>query len=219
MRVTGRNTTDDDLTVTRGQETTSGASHPSGAAIHLSPTAKMFGDIESTFNAFWDSANSELTADVNNSLVSTDELVIGGKLYESDGTIDVSNTTSTTYSVSGTYDELIIMGTSGESGLGFDQLQVNGDTGSNYDTVDNADNLTTGQTEWSISRVYRREYLHVMDLNGDRLTFNAPLAGASTGNGIAGENANVSGPISQITLSDAGGSSRSLKARVFGRQN
>ena len=46
MRVTGRDTTDDELTVDRGQEGTSGASHPDGAAIHLSPTAKLFGDIE-----------------------------------------------------------------------------------------------------------------------------------------------------------------------------
>jgi hypothetical protein len=75
LRVTGRDTTNDDLTVSRGQESTSGANHPSGAAIHLSPTAKMFGDIESTFNSFWDAANSELTADVNNTSVSTDSLV------------------------------------------------------------------------------------------------------------------------------------------------
>jgi len=74
LRVTAIDTTNDDLTVTRGQETTSGASHPSGSAIHLSPTAKMFGDIESTFAEFYDDANQELTADVNNGSVSTDQL-------------------------------------------------------------------------------------------------------------------------------------------------
>lgn len=49
MRVEGRDTSDDELTVRRGQESTSGTSHPSGSAIHLSPTAKMFGDIEDNF--------------------------------------------------------------------------------------------------------------------------------------------------------------------------
>jgi len=76
LRVTAIDTTNDDLTVTRGQETTSGASHPSGSAIHLSPTAKMFGDIESTFAEFYDDANQELTADVNNGLVNTDSAII-----------------------------------------------------------------------------------------------------------------------------------------------
>jgi hypothetical protein len=74
VRVTGRDTTTDDLTVARGQEGTSDVSHPSGAALQLSPTAKMFGDIESEFDAFWDSSASELTADVNNSVVRTEEL-------------------------------------------------------------------------------------------------------------------------------------------------
>jgi hypothetical protein len=72
LRVTGRDTTNDDLTVTRGQETTAGASHPSGSAVHLSPTAKMFGDIDSTIQSFWDDTNQELTADVNNQSVNTD---------------------------------------------------------------------------------------------------------------------------------------------------
>lgn len=47
VRVTGRDTTNNDLTVTRGQEGTSGASHPSGSAVMLAPTAKMFSDIDS----------------------------------------------------------------------------------------------------------------------------------------------------------------------------
>jgi len=49
VRVTARDTGVDELTVTRGQEDTSGASHPSGSAVHLSPTAKMFTDIEDSY--------------------------------------------------------------------------------------------------------------------------------------------------------------------------
>ena len=74
MRVTARDTTADELTVTRGQETTSAATHPEGSAIHLSPTAKMFGDIESTFGDFWDAGTQELTGDVNNTNTTTEAL-------------------------------------------------------------------------------------------------------------------------------------------------
>ena len=77
LRVTERDTTDDELTVTRAQETTSAASHPEGSAIHLSPTAKMFSDIESTFGDFWNpegGENGQLTADVNNTNTTTQNL-------------------------------------------------------------------------------------------------------------------------------------------------
>ena len=74
MRVTARDTGADELTVTRGQEMTSAAAHPEGSAIHLSPTAKMFSDIESTFGDFWDAGAQELTADVNNTNTTTTAL-------------------------------------------------------------------------------------------------------------------------------------------------
>lgn len=47
MRVTALDDTNDDLTVSRGQEDTVAAAHPSGSAVHVSATAKMFSDIES----------------------------------------------------------------------------------------------------------------------------------------------------------------------------
>ena len=85
LRVTERDTEANELTVTRAQEMTSAATHVEGSAIHLSPTAKVFSDIESTFGDFWDAGAQELTADVNNTntktealeagLVNTDELV------------------------------------------------------------------------------------------------------------------------------------------------
>ena len=74
LRVTARDTTADELTVVRGQETTSAAAHPEGSAIHLSPTAKMFSDIEDTFGDFWDAGTQELTADVNNTNATTTTL-------------------------------------------------------------------------------------------------------------------------------------------------
>ena len=84
MRVTARDTDTNELTVTRGQEMTSAAAHPEGSAIHLSPTAKMFSDIESTFGDFWDAGTQELTADVNNTNTTTtaleaEDLAVDGK--------------------------------------------------------------------------------------------------------------------------------------------
>ena len=74
VRVTGRDTGTNELTVVRAQETTSDVPHPEGSAVHLSPTAKMFSDIENTFADFWDSGSQTLTADVDNGSVSTDNL-------------------------------------------------------------------------------------------------------------------------------------------------
>ena len=81
LRVTARDTGTDELTVNRGQEGTAGAVHPNGSAIHLSPTAKMFSDIESTFNEFYDSGTQEVTADVNNTNTTTDALEAGGSKF------------------------------------------------------------------------------------------------------------------------------------------
>ena len=78
MRVTARDTDTNELTVTRAQELTSAATHPEGSAIHLSPTAKMFSDIESTFDDFWDAGAQELTADVNNTNTTTTSLEAEG---------------------------------------------------------------------------------------------------------------------------------------------
>ena len=74
LRVTARDTGADDVTVDRAQEGTTAAEHPTGSALHLSPTAKMFSDIESTFNEFYDSSAQELTADVNSGSVKAGQL-------------------------------------------------------------------------------------------------------------------------------------------------
>lgn len=51
MRVTARDTGNDTLSVSRGEEGTVGAGHPSGSAVQLSPTAKMFSDIAERYTA------------------------------------------------------------------------------------------------------------------------------------------------------------------------
>lgn len=63
LRVTGRDTTNDDITVSRGQEGTSDVSHPSGSAIHLAYTAKFADDVETGFVA--DQTGTVTTTNIN----------------------------------------------------------------------------------------------------------------------------------------------------------
>ena len=87
VRVTARDTGTNELTVTRAQEMTTAAAHPNSSAIHLSPTAKMFSDIEGTFADFWNADTQELTADVNNTNTTTETLE-GGQAQFDEGSIE-----------------------------------------------------------------------------------------------------------------------------------
>jgi len=77
VRVTGRDTGTDELTVTRGQEATTGVSHPSGSALHLSYTAKLAADIETDYVADGENFDGQGTSEFTNlAAVSTDEALI-----------------------------------------------------------------------------------------------------------------------------------------------
>ena len=101
VRVTARDTGSNELTVTRAQEMTSAAAHPDGSAIHLSPTAKMFSDIESTFADFWDADAQQLTGDVNNTNTTTESLEAGLVSTERSHTEQVPTFDVTTYGAEG----------------------------------------------------------------------------------------------------------------------
>lgn len=150
--------------------------------------------------------------------VDTDDLVIGGTLYEEDANspIDVSSTASTQYTVSGSYREVIIIPDRSE--LGFDQVQANGDTGSNYNYLDESDTQTTGQTEWDVPRAIEWQYLNIWDeRSGNSFRMAVPQGASATGRTIRGDNTNLGGTINTITFSDSGGTTRNFKARVYGR--
>ena len=66
VRVTGRDTGSDELTVVRAQETTSDVAHPEGSAVHLSPTAKMFSDIEAEYTAQGENFDGQGTSEFEN---------------------------------------------------------------------------------------------------------------------------------------------------------
>lgn len=74
VRVTGQDTTNDTLTISRGQEGTTGASHPNPSSLQLSPTAKMFGDIETELNDKLESSNYNPEADTHSKTTSASEL-------------------------------------------------------------------------------------------------------------------------------------------------
>jgi hypothetical protein len=62
FRVTGRDTTGDTLTVSRGQEGTTAVSHPESSELHLSATSKVFTDIDSKlFSSLTISGNDGLS--------------------------------------------------------------------------------------------------------------------------------------------------------------
>jgi len=73
VRVTGRDTGTDTLTVTRGQEGTSAASHPDSSALLLDATDKLLSDVDTSLEEIADFAASptEVTAPVNNDSVDT----------------------------------------------------------------------------------------------------------------------------------------------------
>lgn len=66
MRVTGRDTGADTLTVDRAQEGTAAASHPNGSGVPLPLTAKLVDDIEAELNAVGVNVSDDGTLVVDN---------------------------------------------------------------------------------------------------------------------------------------------------------
>lgn len=156
------------------------------------------------------------TTSANHQSVSTDKIIIGGTLYEEDDNspINVSSTPSTTFNLANpSAGVVIIPDRTGDAA--FDQIQINGDTGNNYDIVNNADNETSGLSQWDVQYWFRTEYyeIHIRDGVSSQLSVN--IATSDTGQTVGGKNTNVTSAISSITFKDSGGSNRSGKARVY----
>ena len=196
MRVTARDTTADELTVTRGQETTSAATHPEGSAIHLSPTAKMFSDIDSTFGDFWDAGTQELTADVNNTnttttaleagSVSTDQLSSGGTQILS--VIDIADIEERDEAFDYVFDGLERNGVyeievdlwSFDSGIDLKMRLDDIDTDSyNYEYFDEGErSWLTNQSEFVLSDLDASIYSATIRLSGSNINANVNRVGA-----------------------------------------
>jgi len=198
VRVTGRDTTNDDLTVARAQEGTAGASHPSDSALQLSPTAKVFDDIESDIN------KPDWSEDANSP-------------------INQSGSQSHTISLNSSYDSVLvkIQSFTNTSG-GFQTLgvQVNGQT-SGY-TIIKSDGTDATVAQWlPIDRTLGDGDAFTGDefilsegrlgLSAGTLTFGAVQLSNNVDKWVNGP----SGPVSSITFRGDTGTV-SIKARVYG---
>ena len=114
VRVTARDTGAGELTVVRGQETTTDVPHPEGSAVHLSPTAKMFSDIESEYTAQGENFDGQGTSEFSNlQSVNTEELTKGESatvVSGDDENFEVPDQTETQITLSQTVRDLDTLG-------------------------------------------------------------------------------------------------------------
>ena len=114
VRVTARDTGADELTVVRAQETTSDVAHSEGSAVHLSPTAKMFSDIEAEYTAQGENFDGQGTSEFSNlQSLSADQAGRGnGALWDAGSSwansgfglvADPDDTSSTTFTTIGEF--------------------------------------------------------------------------------------------------------------------
>jgi len=134
--------------------------------------------------------------------------------WEEDGNspLQVTGESSATYSLADTYDYILLIASPANNG--FDQIQVAGDTGTNYDFVDNSDTVTTGATEWPIPQAFVRESVIIRDTFANA-TISVTPANSNTGQTVYGENNTISS-VDQFTLKDSGGSTRDTTVKVYG---
>jgi len=86
VRVTGRDTTNDELTVTRAQENTTAVSHPNNSALHLSYTQKLASDIETNYVAEGEDFDGQSTSEFTNLVVvETDNQTINQSVTDPSG--------------------------------------------------------------------------------------------------------------------------------------
>jgi hypothetical protein len=145
----------------------------------------------------------------------TEEFIIGGKLYILDGTFS-TNTDSFTYTMdTGSRDVIILTKPAVD---GYTNLRINGDTGNNYDGDDWSGSETNGATEWNIPGNHARRYLHLRSQGRARIGMGVGLNDSGQdGNIVIGRNDNQGGDITQFTLFDGGGSTKSVEGLVLRR--
>lgn len=175
VRVTGRDTTNDDLTVTRGQETTTGASHPSGSALQLSPTAKMFGDIAPADQAVEDFTTNSTTSGEVPTSQGDGTLAMGAVSAENlfgwveDANSPFSSTgSSITATLADDYSHVkVVMGVSDNDNVTEKiSLQINGQT-SGYDVTYLDATTGSGLSDWPLMNLTGYEFNYaILSLSG-----------------------------------------------------
>ena len=150
--------------------------------------------------------------------VSTESLVIGGTLYEEDDNspINESNVLSASINLNEPANEVIIIPQRDEV-FGFEDIQVNGDTGTNYTNYDTSDTATSGEDAFSIGGggITAAKSISIYDIaDGNRIGYYAEIP-RSTSTKYRGENSNISGVISSLTFISS--TERDIRARVYRR--
>jgi len=156
---------------------------------------------------------------IDASVIDAESLVIGGTLYEEDDNspIDVTDTTSSTYTLSESSNKVIIIPDGSSDFAGFDQLQVNGSTGGNYDYLDNGDAKSSGQTAFQHEFWYQLQKITIAGQVGNHVHVSFQNGTSNQGATVFGLNDSITPPINSFTVSDSGGTPRDAKARVYRR--
>lgn len=122
-----------------------------------------------------------------------------------------------TYTVAGNHDKLLVM-VDCEATTNGRYIQVNGDTGTNYNYVDNSNTTTTGATRWNLGSFLDLAKVTAFEFSEIGVGIGLSVIDASgyAGNLISGRNQNVTSPITQFTVSEGGGTTFDITAKVYG---
>jgi len=126
--------------------------------------------------------------------------------------VDVTAQDSVTFTPQQPADEILIK--SSPTVEGFTALRVNGDTGSNYDTVDSNDTNTNGRDQFEFNKGRDRATLRIRGVS-NQIGISQTLVTEARNYLENGSNANVSGPITQFTIRNRFGNPVDARFRVY----
>lgn len=141
-----------------------------------------------------------------------------GGLWTEDGNspFTASSVSSKQFTLASNWDRVLLL--PAHDNTGFDQLQVNGDTGTNYSIVKNGDGTDGSLSEWQLG-IWTDRIDHiklVANPAGSEVQLVVQPSTSNTGVTVYGDNTAASPPISTFTVKDGGGSNRSVKLEAYG---
>jgi len=132
----------------------------------------------------------------------------------------ISSAQSGTITLAGQYDTVLVKIVEGSSSLvGAFDLQINGDTGANYEYVTVGGTETTGASAIELAGDWGHSVGQVITMSGEwgaEWSCNTGVQRARSNRSLAGNNSSVTSPLDSITIKDDGSKSGSLTARVYG---
>jgi len=134
--------------------------------------------------------------------------------YEEDpnSPLEVSQQTSATFTLANPSNRVLVL--NDPTVRGFNRLQVNGDTGSNYNRVLEDGTEIIGDPEMSVGRSEQRANIVLIGTDS-AVRMATDTADARAGGTTGGENTTISGPITQFTLRVSSVTPVDARIRVF----